>query len=116
MIGRLETPHVWDEHVVCAECHAALSGKARQAATTEAGAGDAVAVIEPAGRREGGRFCSACGRGVPMTGVQYIKGDPYCAECFVSYSRPATPAPVPQPVAVAVGNELDTAAALALAR
>jgi hypothetical protein len=25
IIGKLETPHLWKEHVVCAQCHAVLS-------------------------------------------------------------------------------------------
>lgn len=37
-IGKLETPQVWEEHVVCEACHAKLSAKFSEAIRAEAAA------------------------------------------------------------------------------
>jgi hypothetical protein len=48
-IGKLQTPHVWDNHIVCAECHRKLSIEKQPAvasSTTQAGA-EIPTAVEP---------------------------------------------------------------------
>ena len=97
-IGRLEQPHVWRKHVVCAECHVHLSTPAHAAAPLAArpqvrvpaasskgnGRPPAPIALEPEGPKPTAApmlLCAGCGQSRPFDDMVSDHGKVLCRPC-----------------------------------